>query len=708
MTISTQTNKTIALGNGATTVFNYSFFLDDAAHMYVVYTDTAGNEIVVTSGQYTLTGVGVPTGGTLTLLFGSPIALGTKLTMMRVLPFTQPLDIVNQDGFYAEVIEDGFDNLEMQIQQVNGNVGLSLRLDVSETNWDFKGHRGINLGLPINLNDATNKTYVDSQIQAYLIAGSTVLVNLTFDTVAAAQVATPPLIVNAITTLGYSTRGVGGQRYLRRASMPAHPGYITTHGGTIFWELDRQQVVSFEALGVVADGIVDDTAAVKNIGLVIDSWKEGRFKAPTGNKVSSVWPNDASAVANPTLWNLTSVNGLEIDFSGWSYTTGYTGNITTSFCIYSNCKNFDIRGYKANHPAHVPFFGATAYYGVNHWSGRNGSKYISIRDVDIIGGVNGLYALRVAGSADAQCEYLVWTGTFQNVGYPISCQNSGNHIRFDIKTSGQYRAFDFYGVHDLYGFIDSKNFHIDDLVVAAFYTDVADTVNVTRDVYIRYQSRGNNIGPMGSLIALTHQQYGGLATVAGGSKIHNIHIELDCEYDSLNAPGNGIVNHSWVLASILGQPTVGFNEETGIKITGVITNGGFYLGGGGAFWRLFAAGNGWTAGGTHKSGFEIGPLDARLAGGVSEIGQGTWVHFDHFIAPNVAPGFAGVVDWHRITIIASIMDGYGKLTSSFMNALAYHQFLPAASVPVDNGVVWFDGTNFKVKVAGVVKTFTLV
>jgi lysophospholipase L1-like esterase len=162
MTISTQTNKTIALGNGATTVFNYAFFLDDAAHMYVVYTDTAGAETVVTSGQYILTGVGSPTGGTLQLLFGTPIALGTKLTMMRVLPYTQPLDIVNQDGFYAEVVEQGFDNLEMQIQQLNESIGRSLRLDVSETNWDFLGHRGINLGTPTANTDAATKAYVDS------------------------------------------------------------------------------------------------------------------------------------------------------------------------------------------------------------------------------------------------------------------------------------------------------------------------------------------------------------------------------------------------------------------------------------------------------------------------------------------------------------------------------------------------------------------
>jgi hypothetical protein len=649
MTISTQTNKTIALGNGATTVFNYGFFLDEAAHMYVVYTDAAGNETVVTSGQYTLTGVGVPTGGTLTLLFGSPIALGTKLTMMRVLPFTQPLDIVNQDGFYAEVIEDGFDNLEMQIQQVNGNVGLSLRLDVSETNWDFRGHRGINLGLPINLNDATNKTYVDSQIQAYLVAGSTVLVNLTFDTVAAAQAATPPLIVNAITTLGYSTRGVGGARYLRVAGLPAHPGYITTHGGTVYWELDKQQVVPFEAFGVVANGATDDTAAIKNIGLTINAWKQGRFLAPFG-KTSVIWPNDASATANPTLWSFTTVDGLDIDFSGWAYTTGYTGNLNTTFCQLNNCSNVLARGYKATHGGHVPTSGSTAYYGVNHWIMQNGCRFVSILDVDIVGGVDGLSAIRAAGSSDTQCEYLTWTGVFDKVGYPISCQNSGNYVRYDIKCQHHYRAFIFYGVHDLHGRIDSKNFLIDDLVIAAYYTDVADTVNTTRDVYIHYRSHGNNIGPMGSMIALTHQQYGGLATSSGGTKIYNIHIHLDCSYDSLNAPGNGIVNHSWLLGSILGQPTVGFNEEIGIKVTGVITAGGFYIGLGGTFFTLFAAANGWTAGGTHLSGFTLGPLEARNAGGTSSVGQGTWIHFDRFVAPGVAPGFAGTVNWHRITI----------------------------------------------------------
>jgi lysophospholipase L1-like esterase len=169
MTISTQTNKTIALGNGATTVFNYDFYLDNAAYMSVIYTDNNGVNTVVTAGQYTLTGVGNPAGGTLTLLFGSPIANGTKLTMMRVLPFTQPQDIVNQSGFYPEVIETGLDLLEMQIQQVNENIGRTMRLDVSESFWDALGKRVTNSATPSAGTDLATKNYVDTVVAGVIL-----------------------------------------------------------------------------------------------------------------------------------------------------------------------------------------------------------------------------------------------------------------------------------------------------------------------------------------------------------------------------------------------------------------------------------------------------------------------------------------------------------------------------------------------------------
>lgn len=125
MTIQTSTSKVIFQGNGATTVFTYSFPMPAASNAVVLFTDASGNQTTVSPGAYVLTGVGQPTagggaqGGTLTYApNGSPIAAGTTLTLMRVIPYVQPDSFTNQGGLWPLVVEASDDNLEMQVQQL--------------------------------------------------------------------------------------------------------------------------------------------------------------------------------------------------------------------------------------------------------------------------------------------------------------------------------------------------------------------------------------------------------------------------------------------------------------------------------------------------------------------------------------------------------------------------------------------------------------
>lgn len=171
MTIQAQSNKTIALGNDATTVFTYTFYLDDADHLVVIHTSVADVQTTLTPSQYALTGVGDPDGGTVTYpLSGSPIETNTTLTMMRVVPYEQPVDLVNQSGFYPEVVEGALDNLEMQIQQLIEELGRDgMTTNESGTVWDADGKRIINAGDPVEEQDVATKGYVDD------VAGNAVL-----------------------------------------------------------------------------------------------------------------------------------------------------------------------------------------------------------------------------------------------------------------------------------------------------------------------------------------------------------------------------------------------------------------------------------------------------------------------------------------------------------------------------------------------------
>ncbi len=84
-----------------------------------------------------------------------------------------------------------------------------------------------------------------------------------YDTVADAEAANLPPLVMAIRTLGYTTLGVGGARYLRVDAVPSHPGYITTSGGTVYWELDKDQIITPLQFGAT-EATADNSTAFNN------------------------------------------------------------------------------------------------------------------------------------------------------------------------------------------------------------------------------------------------------------------------------------------------------------------------------------------------------------------------------------------------------------------------------------------------------------
>lgn len=133
MTISTTANIVVYNGNGATTTFDYAFLIPTADDVIVTYVDTDGNATDLNPAQYSITGLGVDTGGTVTYpLSGSPIANGTTLTIRRELALVQDTDLVNQDGFYPQVVEDALDYLTMLIQQINTTNTQAIRVPADE------------------------------------------------------------------------------------------------------------------------------------------------------------------------------------------------------------------------------------------------------------------------------------------------------------------------------------------------------------------------------------------------------------------------------------------------------------------------------------------------------------------------------------------------------------------------------------------------
>lgn len=123
MSLSSTTNKIIYNGNGATSEWPFSFPVLEVGHLSVILTDASGLETTLLQGLYSVTGIGDPAGGSVTYpLTGSPIASGTKLTLLRTVPYTQTTVLSNQGGYYPEVVERRFDQIYMALQQLEERV----------------------------------------------------------------------------------------------------------------------------------------------------------------------------------------------------------------------------------------------------------------------------------------------------------------------------------------------------------------------------------------------------------------------------------------------------------------------------------------------------------------------------------------------------------------------------------------------------------
>jgi len=92
---------------------------------------TGVEETLALTTDYTVSGVGSATGGTVTLVAGV-LPATKKITIRRVRPVTQTTDIRNQGDFYPEGHENAFDHQVMLAQQLTEQVGRCLKIPPTE------------------------------------------------------------------------------------------------------------------------------------------------------------------------------------------------------------------------------------------------------------------------------------------------------------------------------------------------------------------------------------------------------------------------------------------------------------------------------------------------------------------------------------------------------------------------------------------------
>ena len=127
MTVHTRTNKVQYTGNGSARTWTYTFPCTDEDWLRLYVTEGGTTTAVLNDYSVDLDDktVTYPVSGT-------PLTSAQTLTIMRVLPLEQSLDLVNQGTLEAEAIEAELDEMVQMIQQLDERLRRCITAGVAE------------------------------------------------------------------------------------------------------------------------------------------------------------------------------------------------------------------------------------------------------------------------------------------------------------------------------------------------------------------------------------------------------------------------------------------------------------------------------------------------------------------------------------------------------------------------------------------------
>jgi hypothetical protein len=135
MTVGTTLNVAKLLTDGVATEFPYSFLVFEKEHLSVLLRDDDGVVLkTYAQNEFSVSGLGQNT-GTVTIV-PAP-ATGNELLIIREVPMLQDTDIVNQGGFFPEVIERQLDLIVMQAQQLKERLNRAVVSQIGDEAFDF-------------------------------------------------------------------------------------------------------------------------------------------------------------------------------------------------------------------------------------------------------------------------------------------------------------------------------------------------------------------------------------------------------------------------------------------------------------------------------------------------------------------------------------------------------------------------------------------
>lgn len=136
MTISNEKVMVQVAGDGTTTTFTYDFKIMAQSQAALYLLDADGNQSQIPNAGWLLNNAGSGSGGTFVYprpgSGGSPAPVGSTLTLIRQVPYTQLTNLFNQGPYLPQVVENALDWMAMQAQQLYALYNRAIRVPLTE------------------------------------------------------------------------------------------------------------------------------------------------------------------------------------------------------------------------------------------------------------------------------------------------------------------------------------------------------------------------------------------------------------------------------------------------------------------------------------------------------------------------------------------------------------------------------------------------
>lgn len=166
MALSTTQNRVSYSGNGVTTAFSfpYLFFANGDLTVLLVVNSTGVSTTQAITSDYTVSGAGQASGGTITMLTAP--ASGETLIIFRDIAQTQGVDLRENDSLPAEEVEQALDRSVMISQRLNDQINRAVKLNDGFVD-DFDPT------LPINFNAANATLAINDAGDGFVVGPTT-------------------------------------------------------------------------------------------------------------------------------------------------------------------------------------------------------------------------------------------------------------------------------------------------------------------------------------------------------------------------------------------------------------------------------------------------------------------------------------------------------------------------------------------------------